>query len=43
MSAYLDYNASAPIDLRVLDCMVDVYKNSIPSFCAALASVRMAI
>ena len=29
MSTYLDYNASAPIDLRVLDCMVDVYKNSI--------------
>ena len=29
MSVYLDYNASAPIDLRVLDCMVDVYKNSI--------------
>ena len=29
MSIYLDYNASAPIDLRVLDCMVDVYKNSI--------------
>ena len=29
MSAYLDYNASAPIDLRVLDCMVDIYKNYI--------------
>ena len=29
MSTYLDYNASAPIDLRVLDYMVDVYKNSI--------------
>lgn len=29
MSVYLDYNASAPIDLRVLDHMVDVYKNSI--------------
>ena len=29
MSTYLDYNASAPIDLRVLDCMVNVYKNSI--------------
>nr|WP_294485111.1 aminotransferase class V-fold PLP-dependent enzyme [uncultured Anaerosporobacter sp.] len=28
MSIYLDYNASSPIDLRVLDCMVDVYKNS---------------
>lgn len=27
MSIYLDYNASAPIDLRVLDEMVDVYKN----------------
>lgn len=29
MSVYLDYNASAPIDLRVLDIMVDVYKNNI--------------
>lgn len=29
MSIYLDYNASAPIDLRVLDVMVDVYKNAI--------------
>lgn len=29
MSVYLDYNASAPIDERVLDCMVDVYKNHI--------------
>ena len=29
MSVYLDYNASSPIDLRVLDCMVNVYKNSI--------------
>jgi len=29
MSIYLDYNASAPIDLRVLDVMVDVYKNKI--------------
>ena len=27
MSLYLDYNASAPIDPRVLDVMVDVYKN----------------
>lgn len=27
MSIYLDYNASAPIDLRVLDHMVDIYKN----------------
>lgn len=27
MSIYLDYNASAPIDLRVLDRMVDIYKN----------------
>ena len=27
MSIYLDYNASAPIDERVLDVMVDVYKN----------------
>ena len=25
---YLDYNASAPIDLRVLDKMIDVYKNN---------------
>ena len=29
MSVYLDYNASAPIDCRVLDTMVDVYKNDI--------------
>lgn len=29
MSVYLDYNASAPIDERVLDCMIDVYKNHI--------------
>lgn len=28
MSIYLDYNASAPIDNRVLDKMIDVYKNS---------------
>lgn len=28
MGIYLDYNASAPIDNRVLDVMVDVYKNS---------------
>lgn len=27
MGIYLDYNASAPIDGRVLDVMVDVYKN----------------
>lgn len=29
MSTYLDYNASAPIDVRVLDYMVDVYRNNI--------------
>lgn len=29
MGIYLDYNASAPIDFRVLDVMVDVYKNAI--------------
>lgn len=29
MSVYLDYNASAPIDMRVLDAMVDAYKNNI--------------
>lgn len=27
MAIYLDYNASAPIDDRVLDVMVDVYRN----------------
>lgn len=27
MGIYLDYNASAPLDERVLDFMVDVYKN----------------
>ncbi len=29
MSVYLDYNASAPIDMRVLDAMIDVYRNNI--------------
>lgn len=29
MSIYMDYNASAPIDSRVLDVMIDVYKNDI--------------
>lgn len=29
MSIYLDYNASAPIDPRVLDYMIDVYRNHI--------------
>lgn len=29
MSIYLDYNSSAPIDLRVLDYMIDVYRNVI--------------
>lgn len=29
MGVYLDYNASAPIDSRVLDVMIDVYKNKI--------------
>lgn len=28
MGIYLDYNASTPIDLRVLDVMVNVYKNT---------------
>ncbi|RKJ47905.1 aminotransferase class V-fold PLP-dependent enzyme [bacterium 1XD42-54] len=28
MGIYLDYNASAPIDPRVLDVMIDVYRNS---------------
>lgn len=28
MSIYLDYNASTPIDYRVLDLMIDVYKNA---------------
>ena len=27
MSLYLDYNASTPVDSRVLDVMIDVYKN----------------
>ena len=27
MGIYLDYNASAPIDERVLEEMLDVYKN----------------
>lgn len=29
MSVYLDYNASVPIDNRVVDFMMDIYKNSI--------------
>ena len=29
MSIYLDYNSSAPIDDRVIECMVDVYRNTI--------------
>jgi cysteine desulfurase len=29
MSVYLDYNATSPIDERVLECMIDVYKNHI--------------
>jgi cysteine desulfurase len=29
MSVYLDYNSSAPVDERVLDVMIDVYRNSI--------------
>ena len=28
MGMYLDYNASAPIDERVLETMIDVYRNS---------------
>lgn len=27
MSIYLDYNATSPVDSRVLDVMIDVYKN----------------
>lgn len=27
MAVYLDFNASAPIDMRVLDQMIDIYKN----------------
>ena len=29
MSTYLDYNASAPIDQRVLDVMIEVYKEQL--------------
>lgn len=29
MSIYLDYNASAPIDHRVVDLMMDIYRNNI--------------
>lgn len=29
MSVYLDYNASSPLDERVLECMINVYKNHI--------------
>ena len=27
MSIYLDYNASTPVDQRILDVMIDVYQN----------------
>ena len=27
MGVYLDYNASAPIDSRVLETMIEIYKN----------------
>ena len=27
MSVYLDYNATTPVDPRVLDCMIEVYRN----------------
>lgn len=29
MRVYLDYNASTPVDERVLECMIDVYRNHI--------------
>lgn len=29
MSVYLDYNASSPVDSRVLDVMIDVYRNNV--------------
>ena len=29
MSVYLDYNASTPVDERVLECMINVYRNHI--------------
>lgn len=29
MNIYLDYNSSSPIDARVLECMMDVYRNVI--------------
>ena len=29
MSVYLDYNASTPVDERVLECMIDVYRNHV--------------
>ena len=29
MSVYLDYNSTTPIDDRVLDVMIDIYKNHI--------------
>ena len=28
MSIYLDFNSSAPIDERVLEYMIDIYRNS---------------
>ena len=29
MSIYLDYNSSAPIDSRVLETMIEIYKGSV--------------
>ena len=29
MSVYLDYNASAPIDKKVLECMIEIYSSTI--------------
>ena len=29
MNVYLDFNSSAPIDRRVLDYMIDIYKNTV--------------
>ena len=28
MSTYLDYNATTPLDERVLECMIEVYRNT---------------
>ena len=41
MSVYLDYNATAPIDPRVLETMVDAYKTIMEMRTAGLTILEM--